>query len=258
MRKIDLSAITTTIGLPAKAGVWRHLQLASQDTLAALASSMINGSTSPYILYGCINTGTGSTYTISAGAIYLGGEIYLVDAASFTVTGSNIAVGTITVTSYTGSDADPITFTDGTPRSVLNIRKIVFAGNLSGSGAVDYSALSYLNTYNSYLPAFTSSNQAVTAQTLFYYIGFGQVTITYSLTYTVSGPHPLLITFPPPIAVNANYNGVATLLGSSAVIESSSSNLSAKAVINNSNQVQLSTVGNTVAGTITGTITYPI
>jgi hypothetical protein len=138
MRKIDVSHIGSSVGMPVKSGTLVHLQLAYQEALNALAQSQIGSnydSSKVYILYGCVNSGSGSTFTISAGAVFYNGEVYLVDAVSFTASGT--AVGTIGTT-YFGTNADPVTFTDSSTANVHQIRKMVIADATSGSGVADY------------------------------------------------------------------------------------------------------------------------
>lgn len=174
MRKVDLSAVSTSIGMPIKSGTIQHLQLAYQEALDALAKAAIGSTydaTKFYILYGCVNSTSAPTFTISAGAIFYNGEIYLVDAVTFTAGGGNTAVGTITTTQYT-TNADPVEFTDGITRNVHNIRKIVFADGASGSGNVDFGNL--LN----YQWLQTTSTTGITLS------GVGNTVTSFKMTYT--------------------------------------------------------------------------
>jgi hypothetical protein len=130
--------------MPIKSGVLSHLQSAYQEVIDAIVKGNIGGgydTAKYYVLYGCVNSTTAPIYTVSAGAIFFNGEIYLVDAFTFTATGSNVAVGTITTSFFSGTNADPITFTDSIARNVLQIRKIVFTDAASASGDVDFSSL---------------------------------------------------------------------------------------------------------------------
>ncbi len=143
MKNLDLSAVSSTVGFPVKAGTLNFLQLAYQEVMNAIANNLLGAradSSGYYILFGCVNSGSGSTFTISAGAIYYNGVAYLVPAASFTAAGGQTAVGTIQTTQYT-SNADAVLFTDGVSRNVHNISQIVFAGGTSGSGNVDFANL---------------------------------------------------------------------------------------------------------------------
>src|ERR1700739_975649 len=81
------------------------LQAANREVFAHGFLSQIGNSYNSgkvYVLYGCENSGSGTTYTISAGAVYyrdanavvnnLPGEIFTVDAVSFIASGTAVAV----------------------------------------------------------------------------------------------------------------------------------------------------------------------
>lgn len=141
MRKLDVSAITISNAMPLKSGPFTHLQLAYQEAIAQAIVGWIGStydSTKVYRLSGVVNSGSGSNYIISAGAVFFNGEVYLVDTSTFTISGSNVAVGTIVTTYFSGVEADPQDFTDGVPRNIHQIRKIVYAAALSGSGAGNF------------------------------------------------------------------------------------------------------------------------
>ena len=141
MRKVKTTDISASVGMPFKSGTLTHLQLAYQEALTALSKHQLGtvNNTTAYVLYGCVNSGDLTNYEISAGAVYYNGEIYLVPAAVFSVVGGNVAVGTITTTYYTSASADPVTFTDTVPHNVHEIRQIVIASHVSGSGTANYS-----------------------------------------------------------------------------------------------------------------------
>lgn len=151
MRKIDESQITSTSEMFFKKGTWTHLQASYTEIFDALMRREFkNASNSTvYVIYGCKNTGAGSNYIISAGAVFYNGEIYLVDAATFTAGVGKTAVATITTTQYT-TYADPVTFSDGNPKNVHNIRKMVIAAGTSGSGTKDYSAFEFYGSVSNY------------------------------------------------------------------------------------------------------------
>lgn len=117
------------------------LQDAYKDALNSTIRKMLGNynSAKGYILYGCVGTGTDpGARTISAGAIFYNGEIYTVPAAAFATTGSDVAVGKITVTNPA---PDPILLKDGTSTSVHNVRTIVFAAGATNSGDVNFNDL---------------------------------------------------------------------------------------------------------------------
>jgi hypothetical protein len=139
MRKLITSFIGPNKAMPIKQGTLDHLQLAYQEAISALGESQIGSDYDPtkvYILYGCENNDTHPNYDISAGAVFYNGEVYLVDAANFVA--ANTAVGTITTSYYASAIADPVTFTDGVAHNVHEIKKMVIANGVSGSGTADF------------------------------------------------------------------------------------------------------------------------
>lgn len=143
MKKLNLSAVTNTIGFPTKSGTWDHVQSAYKEAIDSAVRAIVFGSlydaTKAYILWGCNVTGTDpGARTVSAGAVFFNGEVYLVDSASFSTSGLQKIVGTITTTYFAAGNADPVQFTDGVNRNVHEIRKVVFAAGLSGSGDFNY------------------------------------------------------------------------------------------------------------------------
>jgi hypothetical protein len=143
MKKVRTSDITTSIGMPIKSGTLDHIQSAYIESIDALAKSIIGegySTSKVYILYGCKATTAAGVTTVTAGAVFANGEVYLVPAASLTVTGSNVIVGTVTTNFFTGVNADPVTFTDSTPRSVHEIRQMILSVGPSGSGTANFSA----------------------------------------------------------------------------------------------------------------------
>lgn len=143
MRKLDISPITDSKQLPIKKGTLQFLQDAYSEMLVAI-STWIASTTgaafsagNAYILYGLFDAATFPAFDVPAGAVFYNGELYLIDATTFTLTGSNVPICTITTTQY-GTNADPVTFTDATTGNVHNIRKIVISQGASGSGDFDF------------------------------------------------------------------------------------------------------------------------
>jgi len=142
MNKLITSDISAGSRMPIKKGTIDFLQLAYQQPLSALAQRIIGTNYDPtkaYVLYGL----TGSMGSISAGALFFNGEVYLCDGDSSGLPcgGSNVAVLNIAITNYS-SDADPVTFSDGSVYNIHNIRKVAISCGASGSGDVcDYSDL---------------------------------------------------------------------------------------------------------------------
>lgn len=136
MKKLEYGYIASGVQQPIIKNTLQHIQEAFQEPIDALGKMLSGQFSGVSILYGCVNsTPAGPAYTISAGAVFYNGEVYLVDAATFTPGGGQTAVGTITTT-YIASD--PVLFTDGSTHDVHAIRKIVLAAGASGSGTADY------------------------------------------------------------------------------------------------------------------------
>lgn len=144
MRILDVSAITDSKQFFPKQGTLQFLQDAYKEQLNNLAQSLIQGLGNTYnpslvyVLWGCVNTGSGSTYNISAGAVLYNGEIYSVPAVNLTTSG-NVPVANISIAQYT-TNADPITYSDGSNGNIHNIRTISIGLGTSGSTISDYSA----------------------------------------------------------------------------------------------------------------------
>lgn len=136
MKKIDTQYAIDPVRQPFMARSVDHLQEAYQEAIDALAKAIIPDPTGVTILFGCEDTGTPPAVNISAGAVYYDGEVFLVDAASFTPTGANVAVASIVTTHQVG---DPTEFSDGNPYNVHEIRKVTIAAGTSGSGIANFS-----------------------------------------------------------------------------------------------------------------------
>lgn len=144
MRLLDVSAVTGSTGVPLKSGSLTHLQLAYQEIVNASVTAIIGSNynaSKVYILFGCQNTGSGLNYLISAGAVFYNGTVYLVAGTSFTASAGQVAVGTVTLSFYSGTNADPVTFTDTIPRNIHQNYTMVFAAAAAGSGTSDFSLM---------------------------------------------------------------------------------------------------------------------
>lgn len=163
MKKLDYTPITNSAQFFPKKGTLAFLQLAFQEGFTEIIKSLIGpgyNATTMYVLRGVVNSGTLPTYTTTEGVVFYGGEFFLIDAASFTATGSDVAVFSIVQTQYT-TDADPCTFSDATTHNIHNIRKMQLTAGASGSGLANILEASYLNFV---IPAqlnLTGSGQAV-------------------------------------------------------------------------------------------------
>jgi len=136
MKRLDASAISTGVGFPLKSGSIDFLQDAHKETTAAVVTNLLGLTPETgqfYILYGLVNSGSGATYNVSAGAVFYNGEVYDVPSFSFTLSGSEEAWPQLVTTQYT-TNADPVEFTDAVPRNVHNIRRMVVSASATGFG----------------------------------------------------------------------------------------------------------------------------
>lgn len=124
MKKIDTQFILANTGMPIKSGSIDHIFNALSDTCVATYKTLNNNydPTRPNVMYGIVDTSTGSVCTISAGAVIWNEELFFVPATSFSFT--NIPVAVISTSYVLGANADPVLMTDGVSRNVHAIRTI--------------------------------------------------------------------------------------------------------------------------------------
>lgn len=139
MKIVDVSAVTNTNAMPIKSGTLQFMQNAHKEALNGVIKTVVDNPQTDviYILSGCLNSSTAPIHNISAGVLYVNGEVYDFDGASFTLTGLQKAYARIETTQYT-TNADPVEFTDGVSRNVHNIRKIVIENTITSSGLPEF------------------------------------------------------------------------------------------------------------------------
>lgn len=208
MRKINESLITSTSAMFYKQGTWTHLQKAYIEAFAESIKSLIGSTystTKVYVLNGCVNSTSGSTYTISAGSVFYNGEIYLVDATTFTVTTGTAVATIVTTQNTTDYNADPCLFSDGTYKNVHDIRKIVIAEAVSGSGVSNYANFDFYPYSQNYVDISDSVSVGAsftgTPTVRKYFDGTIEVTGTLNFASTVTAPQNLLTGLPVPYSI---------------------------------------------------------
>jgi hypothetical protein len=151
MKILNISDISSSNAMPIKSGTLQFLQDAHKETIAGLVTNILPNpiTGTVYILSGCVNSGTGSVYNISAGVIYYNGEIFNFDGISFTLTGLEKAYARIETTQYI-TNADPVQFTDGVNRNVHNIRKFVVENTITSSGLPEFKDFVMMNHWLKY------------------------------------------------------------------------------------------------------------
>lgn len=146
MNKIDTSQIVDpNVEQPFLGTSLAFLQAAFKDGLANAVINMIvfqcgvYDPTKVYILYGCVVTGVTvgpGTCSMTAGAVFYAGEVYLVDSSSGSVaSGSTVYSQLIT----TNPSPDPVTFSDGSAKNVHDVRKWMVFNLTTGTGTLPVS-----------------------------------------------------------------------------------------------------------------------
>lgn len=152
MKKLNLAAITPLIGFPVKKGTWDFLQSSYTEVLSELIIGLIRERYGNYtygglyVLYGCEATNLGASTQFSDGAIFKNGEVYILPTQIVTnPAGANVFIVNLSVTQYSsGTEADPVTFTDLIPRNIHDIRAAVYSTGASGSGSIsNYSSFKF-------------------------------------------------------------------------------------------------------------------
>jgi len=176
MKKIDESAINSQTGMLSPSGVLQFLQDETKDTIEILSDAIIgdsytypDASNTALVLQGCNQYTGSSTYNIRQGVIKYNGELFYVPQANFNPTGTQQAV-VVLVTSFNNvsASADPVLFTDGTSRNILQTRTMqVVAGSSASTGYIcDYTALNYADEAKNYFAGSSGSANISTVSTL--------------------------------------------------------------------------------------------
>lgn len=157
MKKLDLSSCVAGNQFAGTAGTLNFLQGAYTELGAVGIIAQIGSTYSaaiPYVLYGCVATVSSPNTTITAGAIFYNGEVFIIPAQTFTTAGgSNVILCTISKTNnFTQPDGtlcDPSTFTITPAASVHNIWSITYSTGTTGTGTFDFTAAIPYKGYSS-------------------------------------------------------------------------------------------------------------
>lgn len=144
MKKLITSYATTTKGQPLPIESISHIQTGLTEAILSFAKRMYKG-TGFQVIYGLENSGVYPNYVIAEGWVYDGTELFYVPAATFTATGSNVALLSYNV-AYLG--IDPIAFSNLVSHNVHQIKTMVISQGTTGSADVDYAALRFSNQFN--------------------------------------------------------------------------------------------------------------
>lgn len=134
MKKVQLNGISEGVRYPLTTLFAQHIQEAYAEIVDALVKGLIEDPSKLTILNGCVIGGASPNFTVSAGAAYYQGEIFLVDAGTVNVPSGQTLVWRIEESYAAG---DPVTFSDNIPRNAHLIRKMKLVAGASGSGVED-------------------------------------------------------------------------------------------------------------------------
>lgn len=115
-----------------------HVQESYIEVIASMFTAFVAGASVPVSIHGCVNSGSGSTYNISAGAIWHNSEVFEIDAFAGTAVGGEVPVLSLLTTWRAG---DPVKYSDGSTFNTHTIRKYGWAFGVSGSGLADFSQI---------------------------------------------------------------------------------------------------------------------
>lgn len=163
-KQLDVSAMVSPNIFFTTSGTLNFMQSAWSEVIIQVLINQIGVSYNasvPYILYGCVGTVGITNTTITAGAIFFNGEVFIIPAQVFTnASGGNVIICNLNVINTFlepgGASCDPASFSDGTPRDVHNNRSISYTTGTTGSGLFDFSAL-VPDSYTHNIPSTPSS-----------------------------------------------------------------------------------------------------
>jgi hypothetical protein len=147
MKKVLTTDISTTAAAKIKKGTLDHIQNASTEMLRLIGEGVLgkffdaSAFNAPYVISGCVNTGSGANYIISEGVILYNAVLYRVPTATFSTAGAQVPIVTLTTSYTTSASYDPVTFSDGSTHNIHQDITGVCSAGLTGTGTFDYSAL---------------------------------------------------------------------------------------------------------------------
>jgi hypothetical protein len=144
MKTLDLSNIQDGVrGLAARKYTFSHIIDSYQEIIASMVNGLMGSPGGVSAIVGCVNSGSGLNYNISAGAVFYNGEVFQVPAFVGTATGVNVPSLSI-VTSYIAQD--PSLYTDNNSFNTHAIRTMAWTIGASGAGLADLLALTRLSS----------------------------------------------------------------------------------------------------------------
>jgi len=139
MKKLVLANIQEGVRkLGSVKAFFEHIENSYFEVFNDIVFGLVGSTNGPIALYGCVNSGVGSDYTINAGAIYLNGEIFKIPSFSGTAPGGQVPILVL------NQVFTQLAYTDNTNQNTLVNRTLMWAFGVSGSGLADFSAVASL------------------------------------------------------------------------------------------------------------------
>lgn len=145
MKKLNLSNIVEGVRkLGAVKATFEHMQEGMIEGFASILKGLTSQTSSAVAIYGVVNSGSGNDYDISAGCIYIQGELFEVGA----FIGSAPGPGSVPVLSIGTSyrPEDPVIYSDGNSFNTHENRILSWSLAAPGGGLSDLSQVVRLNS----------------------------------------------------------------------------------------------------------------
>ena len=146
--RIKTTDITSSAAMPIKSGTLDLINSEFDNISRELGRGLIgrNLNTEAWVIWGCYPTIAGSSYSFTAGCVLYQGQLYPVDAASFSISGGQVPIFQIAPTNVIATNADPVLFSDSNTYNVHFYNKVQIVAGTSGAGIANFSAVKYYNT----------------------------------------------------------------------------------------------------------------
>lgn len=198
---LNTSAIALGSAMPLKSGILDYLYYDELQNMRNILAGITNdnnlGSSTPFCVQGMTSSVVGSTYTITSGSLIYQARMYNSEPASVTLAPGQVIVGTLTTTNpFLATNADPVTFSDGSSHYVLDMVSVVWSAGISGiNGDFDYDDLIFLQNPTRQVGTISTAqwDNGSGATTFNYYkVPFNKLVIDTTLEKLSSGTDPII------------------------------------------------------------------
>jgi hypothetical protein len=186
MKQIDESAINSQNGMLSPSGVLQFLQTMTKDSvqnlIIGLSQNISSTASGVFALSGMTNlSGTPSTQWLSnEGVAYYNGELFYVPQSTLTTLVNIPVVVLATNFNNIAANADPVLFTDGTARNVLQTRTLqIVDGTSATAGYIcNASALGFLTNVGNVATPYVQNGSGGTTTSVTPFTITGGITVS--------------------------------------------------------------------------------